>query len=522
MITANLIAGEELAGGNETLIAINPAIQRPLPGAFTVATSAEVDAAATAAHAAWRTYQNVSGIHKAAFLRAIAEKIEALGDRLIDRAVAESGLPAGRIIGERGRTIGQLRSFADLVEAGHWVDATIDSALPERKPFPRVALSKMLVSSGPVAVFTASNFPLAFSTAGGDTASALAAGCPVIVKAHPSHLGTNALVSEAIKEAAEKTGMPSGVYSSVQGGIETGKALVMHPLVKAVGFTGSFGGGTALAKLAQTRKEPIPVYAEMGSNNPIFILPEKASADVEALAATLSGSVNLGAGQFCTNPGIIALQTSTTTKAFLAALGAALSEAAAQTMLNEGIYNNYEKGLLACTATDGVSLGFKGATTARSWEAAPAFAQTSAKNFLKQPGLQDEIFGPFTLVVLCEDAAELLAVADGLHGQLTATIMGTDQDMVGAGSLLNILVNKAGRVICNGVPTGVEVCPAMHHGGPYPSTTNALFTSVGTDAIRRFVRPVSFQNIPDALLPLALKAANPLNINRKVNGKMTL
>ena len=514
MMTTNLTAGTEV------LHAVNPTTRKQLPGEFAVATQEEIGQAATAAHAAWLTYQQTSGVEKAAFLRAIATEIEALGDALIDRAVAESGLPPGRITGERGRTCGQLRKFADFVEEGRWVGAIIDEAQPERQPMPRADLRKMLVPIGPVVVFTASNFPLAFSTAGGDTAAALAAGCPVIVKAHPSHLGTNALVAGAIQKAAEECGLPEGVFSSVQGGNETGKALVLHPQIKAVGFTGSHRGGMALTELANSRPEPIPVYAEMGSNNPVFLLPEKVAESAENLATMIAGSVNMGAGQFCTNPGILVVQKSAETDRFMAAFGTAMSGLSAATMLNEGIFQAYGNGVAAVADVQGVDLSFQANIASQNWDAAPAFAQTSAQKFLKESALQQEVFGPFTLIVLCEDAQEMLAVAEGLTGQLSATIMGTTDELTNAGDLLNVLSQKAGRVICNGMPTGVEVCAAMHHGGPYPATTNALFTSVGTDAIKRFARPVTFQDLPDVLLPPALQAKNPLGISRTVNGQI--
>lgn len=514
MMTTNLMAETEV------LYAVNPTTQKQLPGEFVVASQEEIDKAVASAHAAWLTYRQASGLEKAAFLRAIAAEIEALGETLIDRAVAESGLPAGRITGERGRTCGQLRKFADLVAEGSWVGAVIDEAQPEREPIPRADLRKMLIPIGPVAVFTASNFPLAFSTAGGDTAAALASGCPVIVKAHPSHLGTNALVAGAIRKAAEKCGLPEGVFSSVQGGIETGKALVLHPQVKAVGFTGSHRGGMALTQLANNRPEPIPVYAEMGSNNPVFLLPEQLGESADTLATTIAGSVNLGAGQFCTNPGILVLQKSAQSDHFVAAFGAAISGLSAATMLNEGIFRAYGEGVDAVADVKGVELGFQANIAPQKWDAAPAFAQTTAKNFLKEPVLQQEVFGPFTLIVICNDAQEMIAVAEGLAGQLTATIMGTTKELAEAGDLLNVLSQKAGRLICNAVPTGVEVCAAMHHGGPFPATTNALFTSVGTDAVKRFARPVTFQDMPDALLPPALQADNPLGISRTVNGQI--
>lgn len=521
MITENLIAGAKSAEGTEVLKAINPATLAALPEAFAIATLAEVNTAANAAFEAWKIYKKTTDKEKANFLRTIASEIEALGDTLVGRAIAESGLPEGRIIGERGRTCNQLRLFANLLEEGSWVNAIIDEAMPDREPLPRADIRKFSVAIGPVVIFPASNFPLAFSTAGGDAVSALAAGCPIIVKAHPSHLGTNALVAEAISRAADKCNLPKGVFSSLQGGNETGQQLVQHPLVKAVGFTGSFKGGKALFDLANSRPEPIPVYAEMGSINPIFILQEKLKTDSQSLATTIAGSVNLGAGQFCTNPGLLVLQKSEQAKEFLQQLKTAFSHLQSTTMLNEGIFKAYHNGKNKCINSTGVSLLFEAINGNDVWNGAPAVAFVTAKHFLENKNLHEEIFGPFTLVVECDDHNELIEVARNLQGQLTATLMAEEEELERSGDLLEILTQKAGRVIFNSVPTGVEVCAAMHHGGPYPSTSNASFTSVGTDAIQRFVRPVSFQNIPDSMLPLALKRGNPLNIWRTVNGEKT-
>ena len=521
MTTDNLIAGIQSAEGTAILQSVNPANQVALPEQFTVATTAEINRAAEAADEAWKIYKNTSGIKKAHFLNAIATEIETLGDVLIHRVMAETGLPEARIKGEIGRTCNQLRLFAQLVTEGSWVDAVIDEAMPGRQPLPRVDIRKMSVALGPVAIFTASNFPLAFSTAGGDTASALAAGCPVIIKAHPAHLGTNAMIAQAINQAAEKHRIPAGVFSSLQGGIETGQQLVKHPLIKAVGFTGSYQGGRALMDLANSRPKPIPVYAEMGSNNPIFILQEKLATDYKDLAEKMASSINLGVGQFCTNPGILVLQNSDTTSSFLQALQQAFNRYPAAPMLNEGVFKNYIANKRACIDTDGVKLLFEHKNQNGSWKGTPAIAEVSATQFLSNNTLQQEVFGPFTLVVSCEDDAEFIAVANTLHGQLTATLMGTSKDLAKAESLIEILTQKAGRVIFNGLPTGVEVCLAMHHGGPFPSTSSPLFTSVGTDAIKRFVRPICYQNMPEELLPAALKTGNPLNIWRTVNGQKT-
>lgn len=500
---------------------VNPVSRETLPQQFTIATTDEIDAAGQEAHAAWEVFKRTSGKQRAQLLRTIADEIEGLGEALVNIGVSESGLPEGRIKGERGRTCNQLRLFADLVEEGSWVEATIDKAIPDRKPLPRSDIRKMLVSIGPVAVFTASNFPLAFSTAGGDTASALAAGCPVIVKAHPSHLGTNALVAQAVSSAVEKCNLPQGVFASIQGAIETGQLLVKHPLVKAVGFTGSLAGGRALFDLANGRNEPIPVYAEMGSTNPIFVLPEKLKSDSAGVADKVAGSVNLGAGQFCTNPGLVIVQKGDEVSQFIDKLTLAFGQLESTTMLNEGIFTAYNARKAASIDAPGVDAKFQAEIDSTSWKGAPAVATVSGKDFLDNPELQAEVFGPFTLVVVCEDENETHALAKGLHGQLTATLMGTPSDLQGSETLIELLTRKAGRVVFNGVPTGVEVCPAMHHGGPYPATTNSLFTSVGTDAIKRFVRPVTYQNAPDVLLPEELRTSNPLGIWRTVNGAMT-
>jgi len=518
MITENIINGKPSSKGKTIIQSWNPVTQDKLPEKFVVATDEEVNSACSKAYSAHKVYRNKSGKDKAQFLRTIADEIETLGDVLINRAVAETGLPQGRILGERGRTCSQLRLFADLVEEGSWVNAIIDEALPEREPLPRVDIRKMLKPLGPVAVFTASNFPLAFSTAGGDTASALAAGCPVIVKSHPSHLGTNALVAEAIVKAAEKCGLPSGVFASLNGEIETGQQLVRNSLVKAVGFTGSFTGGRALFDLANNRAEPIPVYAEMGSNNPIFILNEKLKIDSQPMAETIANSVNLGAGQFCTNPGILMLEQSEMAQAFLKDLTKAFESLPSDIMLGEGIHYKYLHQKDAFSNSNGVSMLVD--CNAESWKAAPALATVSASDFFNNKQLQEEVFGPFTMAVLCKDKTEMEQVAHKLNGQLTATMMGTETDFEEYKDLAELLAEKAGRVIFNGVPTGVEVCPAMHHGGPFPSTSSSLFTSVGTDAIKRFARPVAFQNMPESLLPVELKKSNPLGIWRMVNGEM--
>ncbi|MEO0339507.1 MAG: aldehyde dehydrogenase (NADP(+)) [Bacteroidota bacterium] len=523
MITSNQIGYNTSAEGQKTIHAIDPANQAKLPGAFHVATEVEVNQAVAKAQEAWKTYRQSSPKDRARFLRQIAEEIDTLGDTLVERVMAESGLPEGRVKGERGRTCNQLRLFAQIAEEGSWVEATIDPAMPDRTPMPRVDIRKMLQAMGPVVVFTASNFPLAFSTAGGDTASALAAGCPVIVKAHPSHLGTNALISEAINKAAQKTEMPDGVFSSLNdGAYAVGTQLVKHPTVKAVAFTGSMRGGMALHKAAMDRDEPIPVFAEMGSTNPIFIMPQKIEQDASSLAQQLAGSINLGAGQFCTNPGLLLVIEDENTPEFTTSLEQAFQALVPATMLNEGIYAGFEKQKQSVLQQNEVSLLYAQDQEVGSWKGFPAVATISGKDFLANPKVHEEVFGPFTILVKAQSYVELQAIAQQMHGQLTATIIGPEDQLNNWVDLARNLEEKVGRLIYNGVPTGVEVGYAMQHGGPFPATTDSRFTSVGADAIKRFARPVAYQNCPEVLLPDALKSSNPLGISRKVNGKLEI
>ncbi len=523
MITQNIIGYQTSAQGTDSFSATNPESKETLTGNFPVATPKEVDLAVQKSWLAWKTYRYLSGKQKSAFLNAIAQEIENLGDDLVIRVMQESGLPEGRVRGERGRTCNQLRLFAKVVEEGSWVEARIDKAQPDRQPIPKADIRRMLQSTGPVVVFTASNFPLAFSTAGGDTASALAAGCPVIVKGHPSHPGTNVLISTAIQKAAEKTNMPDGVFSSLNSkGHEVGIQLVKHPLVKSVAFTGSLRGGKALYDIANQREEPIPVFAEMGSVNPVFLLPEKIKSSTKSLATQLANSVNLGAGQFCTNPGLLLALDNEHTTAFLGELKAAFEKLIPSTMLNQGIFANYNSGKAHCLNIDGVKAEYVQANgETEHWKGYPAVASVSGEVFLDNSHLQEEVFGPFTLLVLCKNKAQMEAIAENLKGQLTATLMGHDEELSAWKSLFHILQEKAGRVIFNGVPTGVEVCHSMQHGGPFPATTDGRYTSVGTAAIKRFARPVAFQSCLEDLLPEALKSENPLNIWRTIDGAWT-
>ncbi len=505
--------------GQYTFRAVNPATAALLTPDFFEATPDEVDTAVQKAAAAFADYGRKSGAEKALFLETIAAEIMALGPDLIERCCAETGLPEARITGERGRTTGQLRLFAQLLREGSWVDARIDTAQPERQPVPKPDIRSMLRPLGPVGVFGASNFPLAFSVAGGDTTSALAAGCPVVAKAHPAHPGTCELIARAILAAAEKTGMPDGVFSMVHGmSTGVGMALVNHPLIKAIGFTGSFRGGKALFDAAVRRPEPIPVYAEMGSTNPVFVLPDAMQGQTQAIARGLAASVTLGVGQFCTSPGLVVLPLATAVAGFQEALTNAMGEIPAGVMLNAGIHQNYERGLNEMSRQAGVQTLASGQSAEGPNRAVPRLFRVSAANFLQNPYLEEEVFGPSTLSVLAGDKAELFAFARSLRGHLTASVFGTDTDFLEYHELLTILEQKVGRLILNAYPTGVEVCSAMVHGGPYPATTDARSTSVGTAAILRFARPVCYQNFPDALLPTELQNHNALGIRRLVDG----
>jgi NADP-dependent aldehyde dehydrogenase len=471
------------------------------------------------AHLAFLSYKNFPGKKKAEFLRSTADEMELLGDNLVKTAMRETNLPEARIINERGRTTGHCRMFADLVEEGSWAEVRIDTALPNRIPAPKPDIRKMLVSIGPVVVFGAANFPLAYSTAGGDTASALAAGCPVIVKAHPAHPETSALVASAIHKAMEKTGMPKGVFQHVFGNsFEVGQALVKHPLTKAVGFTGSLAGGKALFDIANQRPEPIPVFAEMSSINPVILLPETLKKEAASTAQKLAASITLGVGQFCTNPGLIIAMEGEGLQQFINTLAEEIRRSLPGTMLHQGIADNYSAKLKRALEQKGVTVEAESADAGSSAQGRPLVASAPAQEFIKNPALAEEVFGPFSLIIRCSDRDELCSVVNRLHGQLTTTIMGDESEVAQHSNLLNVIIEKAGRVILNGVPTGVEVCPAMMHGGPFPATTDSRFSAVGIDAIKRFARPVAFQNFSDALLPDELKEGNPLGIWRLRDG----
>lgn len=487
---------------------------------FKDATNSEINSAVQEAHVAFLSYKKFSGKKKGEFLRAIADEIDALEKDLVETAMKETNLPEARIVAERGRTTGHLRMFAGLVEEGSWVDARIDTAIPDRSPAPKPDLRKMSIAIGPVVVFGASNFPLAYSTMGGDSASALAAGCPVIVKAHPAHAETSELVAGAVRKAMSKTGMPKGVFQHLHGaGFEVGKALVQHPKTKAVGFTGSFVGGKALFDLANQRDEPIPVFSEMGSTNPVVLLPESLEKNAEKTASLLAGSITQGVGQFCTNPGLIAAIEGKGLDDFIDNLAKGIVDVVPGKMLHQGIADNFSSKMERALKQKGIKVEAKSAKEPDKSEGRSLIASVPASEFLANPTLAEEVFGPFSLIIKCKDIGELNSVANHFHGQLTASLIGEEPELIKHQNILNTLTEKAGRLIINGVPTGVEVCPSMQHGGPFPATTDSRFTSVGTDAIRRFVRPVCYQNFPDSLLPDELKVANPLGIWRMVNSE---
>jgi alpha-ketoglutaric semialdehyde dehydrogenase len=471
----------------------------PLEGAFHRATPAELEEAVAFATTAFRTYRNVPATKRAGFLRAIAAEIESAKDRIVPRAMAESALPEARLNGELGRTCAQLRMFAAIVEDGAWADVRVDAAQPDRKPLPAPDVRSMLRPLGPVAVFGASNFPLAFSVAGGDTASALAAGCPVIVKAHPAHPGTSEITAGAVIQAAKQTGMPEGVFSVLfDDGFEIGQSLVKHSGIKAVGFTGSKRGGLALWRLANVRHEPIPVYAEMGSINPMVVLPGRLT---EAFAEGLHASATAGVGQFCTNPGLVI--TVGPAHGFKDTFIAKMAATACGKMLTDGIAAAYVEGVGA--------LGKSAQTLVPFTEAgAPVVFEVDAATFQANPDLQDEVFGPSTLLVACNDRAEAIQVVRSLEGQLTASLHGTDEELANAADLIQELEDKAGRLIVNQFPTGLEVNGSIVHGGPFPATTDSRTTSVGGRAIYRWARPVCYQNFPSHLLPEDLQAPSPL------------
>ena len=506
----------------EVFYAENPSTGERIPTVYCAASDEEVDRAVELSDDAAVPLASLSGAEKARFLRTIADNVEGIVEDLVAIVTAETGLPEPRVRAETGRTSGQLRLFADLVEEGSWVDARIDHAMPDRQPIPKPDLRAMLRPIGPVGVFCASNFPLAFSVAGGDTASAFAAGCPVIVKAHHAHPGSALAVGKAVSEAVQSCNLPEGAFSLLYGGGRTvGQRLVCHPSLKAVGFTGSRAGGRALFDLAAARSEPIPVYAEMSSVNPIFILPSALAERKEEIAQGLQGSATLGMGQFCTNPGIVLHESGESGDEFRASYAQFMKDSPSGPMLHSGIRDAYGEGLSAVTGRPGVEVLVEPGSDrgGGNCDASAAVLATDASSFLADESMAEEVFGPSTLLVSCEGREQMLEYASRMEGQLTVSIFGSEEELVAYEDLVDVLETKAGRLLFNQFPTGVEVCHSMVHGGPYPATTDGRSTSVGTGAILRFARPVCFQGFPDDLLPDELKESNPLGIRRLVDSR---
>ncbi|MGD8116023.1 aldehyde dehydrogenase (NADP(+)) [Vibrio sp. TRT 29B02] len=499
-----------------TFSALNPATEQPLAGVFPQHTHLDVDCAAKAAQEIAKSYRQTTPAQRSQLLQTIADYLEAQRDTIVERANLESALPLARLNGELSRTTAQLRLFADVAEGGLWQEAIFDSANPNREPVPKADIRRQNIAIGPVAVFGASNFPLAFSTAGGDTASALAAGCPVIVKGHPAHPGTSEIVASCIAKALDSLSMPQAIFTLLQGTThELGQSVVVHPAIKAVGFTGSIHGGRALFDLAQSRPEPIPFYGELGASNPVFILSNRMAMHSQSLAEEYLLSMNMGCGQFCTKPAVVFVTKGEATEQFMQLVRQGIANQQGQTMLTGGIKQNYldqsEKRALQ-----------KGLTHTQSSpeQGVPAILfETTSLDWRNNPQWQEEIFGPQSIVVVCDDEQDMLALSQSLDGSLTATIHAEKEDYQSAERLICELEEIAGRIVFNGWPTGVEVSYAMVHGGPYPASTMPASTSVGAEAIKRWLRPVAYQSVPEALLPEALKTANPLNVRRSIDGQ---
>jgi NADP-dependent aldehyde dehydrogenase len=520
-ISGAILVGSENRVSDRTFQVLDAATGVALAPMFHEAGPAAVEAACRLASAAFPVFSELAPDDRARFIEAVAEQIAALGDALISRAMSETGLPRGRLEGERARTLAQLELFAGVVREGAWMDVTIDRALPERTPLPRPDLRRRHIALGPVAVFGASNFPLAFSVAGGDTASAFAAGCPVVVKGHPAHPGTGELVALAVRAAVAQCALPSGVFSYLPGTTqELGAALVADPRIKAVGFTGSRAGGLALAQIAAARPEPIPVYAEMSSINPVILFPGAAEKRGAELGKAYVASMTLGAGQFCTNPGLLIALEGSPLDAFIAAAAATLTQTPAQRMLTPGIHANFETGVRALASHAAVKTAARGPVGEGANCGQAALFTAEASLFVTDPALSHEVFGASSVIVRAKDLGEIAAIVEGLEGQLTATLLFDESDEASVASLIPLLARKVGRILGNGWPTGVEVCHAMVHGGPFPATTDSRVTSVGALAIERFLRPVCYQNLPDRLLPAALRESNPYKVARRVGGVM--
>lgn len=518
----HIIGGQDLASGRSKFRAFNPATGAALETAFSEAGAAEVNRALELADKAFETLQTVSAETLAGLLERIADRLEAEGDRIIARAHLETALPLPRLGSELARTAGQAREFASLARNGSWAQARIDHALPGRMPLPKPDIRALFLGVGPVAVFGASNFPLAISVAGTDTVAAFAARCPVVAKGHPAHPGTCELVARIIAGAIAWAGLPAGMFSLLQSsGYETGLSLVRHPLTAAVAFTGSLRGGRALFDAAASRPDPIPVYAEMGSVNPVFILPGAAAARGEEIAEGFVRSLNTGVGQYCTNPGMVLAVAGPDFEKFLAAVCRNASLVAPAPMLHSGIQRAYDDGTARLSSIPGVRLAAAGVLPATGPGMAACKIFTADAGLLRRrPELSEEVFGPATVIYRCRNAAQMLETARGMAGSLTATIHGTERELLAQSGLVRVLQRKAGRIVFNGFPTGLEPCASLHHGGPYPATTHSFFTSVGTAAIYRYVRPVCYQGFPDAALPEELRESNPRRVRRLVDGEL--
>jgi NADP-dependent aldehyde dehydrogenase len=522
------LTGKQLIGssyaftGEQTFQAVNPETGAALEPLFYEGTSQDVDRAVALAEKAFDAYRATGNIKRGEFLETIAAELLTIEKVLIDRAMQETGLPEARLVGELGRTVNQLKLFARLVKEGSYVEARIDRALPDRLPVPKPDIRQVLIALGPVAVFGASNFPLAFSVAGGDTASALAAGCPIVVKGHPAHPGTSELAGRAVKNAVMKCALPEGTFSLLQGsGLELGAILVQHCHIKAVAFTGSLAGGRALFDLAAARPEPIPVCAEMGSVNPVFLLPQTLKEHGDSLAKDFVESMTLGVGQFCTSPGLLFAIKGPALEVFVQKAAELLLQKPPSVVLHAGIKENFQQGIKRLISIKGVlKVGGEDLQKAGCL-VSPVLLQTDAKVLLENPEIGEEVFGPSAVVVACDSKEEMMIAAQNLQGQLTATVHGKDLEVEDYTELFRGLERRVGRVLVGGFPTGVEVCDSMTHGGPYPASTDSRSTSVGTAAIKRFLRPVCYQNFPQTMLPEPLKNKNEHNLWRLVDGTLT-
>ena len=520
MITGKNYIGDTLSSSSsKTFQTFNPKLNIENTNTFFEASDLEIEKSVKLANQAFKKFKIISSIKKAKFLDQIANELQLISNEIVNIYCSETGFTEARCLAELSRTMNQLKSFSKLLIEGDFQEVSIDTSISDRLPIPKPDLRKMLIPIGPIVVFGASNFPLAYSTAGGDTASALAAGCPVILKSHPMHAGTGELVSAAIIRAARKTNMPNGVFSNLNSkGIEVGIKLVNNPQVKAVGFTGSLKGGRAIYDLASKRKNPIPVFAEMGSVNPVIIFPKKLQNEYAKLAEIYSKSITIGSGQFCTNPGIIISFESVSFDLFMSKLVEEIEKLSPSCMLHPNIYNAYYKGLEKIKKNKDVKILTRKEIKKKVNFPNHVISTVNAKNFINDKNLQDEIFGPCSLIVKCHDQNEMFQVIESIGGQLTATILAETNEELLNDKIINALELKVGRIIFNGVPTGVEVCPSMTHGGPYPASTDSRFSAVGANSIKRWLRPVSFQDFPQNLLPDELKDDNPLMIGRKING----